>query len=147
MLPRNYSTDNVHDSEFMTEPHPTDYSTGVYTTDHSASETSLQGVQQSRSRDHHYIGHSRNDSLPITRIRPSEIDLVEVRGVPRPKISDTWSPHLWAHRHSIPKRRSLFIAPTIDKTDVSKSPPRRNIQVVLFTFGFIFPLGMLKMAV
>jgi len=100
---------------------------------------------QPRTRPRDHIGHSRSDSLPITRIRPSEINLVEVRGPPRPKFSNTWSPHLWQHRSSVPKRRSLFMAPAIDKEAVSRSPKRRTIQVALFTVGFIFPLGMLSL--
>ena len=144
MLPQNYSTDNFQESRLSTGPYATDHSTAPYTTDPSGSETSLAilGLNQPRTRPRDHIGHSRNDSLPITRIRPSEINLVEVRGAPRPKISDSWSPHLWAHRASVPKRRSLFIPPTIDKTAISRMPKRRNIQVVLFTVGFVFPLGM-----
>ena len=57
MLPRNYSTDNVQDTVYDTEAHTTNYDTGVYTTDHSPSETSLQGIQPPKTRDH-YIGHS-----------------------------------------------------------------------------------------
>lgn len=143
MLPQSHSTDNVREDELSTDPYSTDYTDGAYTTNPSASETSL-GLQQPRTRQRDHIGHSRNDSLPITRVRPSEINLVEIRGAPRPKISDTWSPHLWAHRSSVPKRRSLFIAPVIDKEAVSRSPKRRNVQVVLFTVGFVFPLGTLS---
>ncbi len=144
MLPQNYSTDNIQEKRFSTDPDNTDYTAGAYTTDPSASETSLEiEIHQQRTRPRDHIGHSRTDSLPITRIRPSEINLVEVRGPPRPKFSNTWSPHLWQHRSSVPKRRSLFMAPAIDKEAMSRSPKRRTIQVVLFTVGFIFPLGML----
>ena len=145
MLPQNYSTDNVQDSGLCTGPY-TDYSTGTYTTDPSASATTfgILGIHEPRTRARDHIGHSRNDSLPITRIRPSETNPGEVRGLPRRKISDAWSPHLWQHRSSVPKRRSLFIAPAIDNDAASKSSKRRNVQVVLFTVGFIFPLGMLS---
>jgi hypothetical protein len=146
MLPQNYSTDDVQERRLSTGPYNTDYSAGAYTTDPSASESSLGNeIHQPRTRPRGLIGHSRNDSLPITRIRPSEINLVEIRGPPRPKLSNTWSPHLWQHRSSVPKRRSLFIAPAIDKEAVSRSPKRRTIQLVLFTVGFIFPLGMLSL--
>ena len=156
MLPQNYSTDNIQDTgagrvlytadngqnhRYSTGPYYTDYSTGAYTNEPSASDASLD-IQQPRTRPRgHQFGHARNDSVPITRVRPSEINLVEVRGAPRPKISQTWSPHLWQHRSSIPKRRSLFIAPALDRDVVSKTPKRRNIQVVLFTLGFVFPIG------
>ena len=156
LLPQNYSTDNIQDigpsrgyynsedrddRRYSTGHHTTDYSTGAYTSDPSASQTSFI-IEQPRTRPHdHHLGHSRNDSVPITRIRPSEINLIEVRGAPRAKVSQSWSPHLWQHRSSIPKRRSLFIAPAIDRDVVSKTPKRRNIQVVLFTVGFVFPIG------
>lgn len=147
MLPQNHSTDNIQEQRFSMGPDNTDYSAGAYTTDPSASETSLgDEVHQPRTRPHDHVGHSRNDSLPITRIRPSEINLVEVRGPPRSKFSNTWSPHLWQHRSSVPKRRSLFMAPAIDIEAVSRSPKRRTIQVVLFTVGFIFPLGVLPLS-
>ena len=146
MLPQTYSTENVRDSDISTEPYATDQSTAAHTDDPSASETSLDilGIHPPRTRPRDHIGHSRNDSLPITRVRPSEINLVEVRGVPRTRIPSTWSPHLWQHRASVPKRRSLFIEPAIDQDAISRSPKRRNIQVILFTIGFIFPLGMLS---
>lgn len=157
ILPQNYSTDNIQETGANTGLYPpqgrykngastgpynsTDYSTGAYTTDPSASETSL-AIHQPRTRPHDaHIGHSRNDSIPITRIRPSEISMVEIRGEPRPKISQTWSPHLWQHRASAPARRSLFIAPAIDREAVSRPPKRRNAQILLFTIGFVFPLA------
>lgn len=130
MLPQNYSTDNL-DSGLSNAPYTT--------TEPSQSESSLS-VSRSRPKPPHF-GHSRNDSMPITRIQPSEINMVEVRGAPRTKVSAVWSPHLWHDRNSAGKRRSLFIAPTVDKEAVGKAPGRRNMQVVLFTVGFIFPLG------
>lgn len=157
MLPQSYSTDNVQDSGVNTDLYPpqtgntsgantdpyptTDYSTDAYTTDPSASETSLAVHQpRTRPRDHH-ISHSRNDSIPITRIKPSEINMVEVRGVPRPQASQSWSPHLWQHRSSMPARRSLFIAPAMDREAVIRPPKRRNAQVILFAIGFGIPLA------
>ncbi|KAL8823725.1 MAG: hypothetical protein Q9191_005601 [Dirinaria sp. TL-2023a] len=162
MLPQNCSTDNIQNTattggfyttengqnhSYSTGPYYTDHSTGAYTSEPSASETSLT-IQQSRTRPHeHHFGHTRNDSVPITRVRRSEINLVEVRGAPRARVSQTWSPHLWQHRSSVPKRRSLFIAPALDRDVVSKTPKRRNIQVVLFTVGFVFPIGWFVAAV
>ncbi|KAL8787869.1 MAG: hypothetical protein Q9195_007562 [Heterodermia aff. obscurata] len=130
MLPQNYSTDNL-DSGLSNAPYTT--------TEPSQSESSLS-VSRSRPKPPHF-GHSRNDSMPITRIQPSEINMVEVRGAPRAKVSAVWSPHLWHDRNSAGKRRSLFIAPTVDKEAVGKAPRRRNMQVVLFTVGFLFPLA------
>ena len=129
MLPQNYSTDNL-DSGLSNAPYTA--------TEPSQSESSL-AVGRTRTRHQDY-GHSRKDSMPITRIRPSEINLVEVRGAPRAKVSAVWSPHLWHDRTSVAKRRSLFIAPAIDKEATGKAPNRRNMQVVLFSIGFIFPL-------
>ena len=131
MLPQNYSTDNLG-SGLGNAPYTT--------TEHSQSESSV-GISRPSTRPQHY-GHSRNDSMPITRIRPSDINLVEVRGAPRGKVSAMWSPHLWHGSSNLSKRRSLFIAPSIDRENVGKGPNRRNMQVVLFTIGFIFPLGM-----
>ena len=131
MLPQNYSTDNLG-SGLSNAPYTT--------TEHSQSESSA-GISRPSTRPQHY-GHSRNDSMPITRIRPSDINLVEVRGAPRSKVSAMWSPHLWHGNSNLNKRRSLFVAPSIDHENLGKGPNRRNMQVMLFTIGFIFPLGM-----
>ena len=82
------------------------------------------------------------DSLAIQPAPPSGIVLAEVHGEPRQTISQTWSPHLWQDRRDIEKRRNFFRAPSLDEH--AEGPfSRRNAQVLLFTFGFIFPLGML----
>lgn len=132
LLPQNYSTDNL-DSGLSNAPYTM--------TGPSQSESSL-GISRPSTRPQRY-GHSRNDSMPITRILPNEINLVEVRGATRAaKASDIWSPHLWRDRNKLDRRRSLFIAPSLDHESVGKGPNRRNMQVVVFCIGFIFPLGM-----
>ena len=131
-MPQNYSTDNL-DSGLSNAP---------YTVTEPAQSEFSADISRPSTRPHNY-GHSRNDSMPITRVLPSEINMVEVRGAPRAKVSAVWSPHLWHDRSSAGKRRSLFIAPSLNEQDVSKRPNRRNMQVVLFVVGFVFPLGRL----
>ena len=77
----------------------------------------------------------------IGPVRPREIDLAEVRGPPRRRISPNWSPHLWHDRTSLGRRRTIFQAPGLDEQAEGKGPSKRNLQVLLFIIGFLFPPG------
>lgn len=41
------------------------------------------------------------------------------------------------------KRRSMFKAPSLEEQAESSALSRRNVQIILFALGFIFPFGML----
>ena len=77
---------------------------------------------------------------PAEPIEPSGATLVEVRGEPRRKVSQIWSPHLWHDRRAM-GRRSMFIAPSLDEEAEGHAMSRRTAQIVLFTVGFVFPIG------
>ncbi len=72
---------------------------------------------------------------------PRQLYLADIQGPPRRKISPTWSPHLWHDRTSLGRRRSVFKAPSLDEAAEGNSFTKRNIQIIFFAFGFIFPLG------
>ena len=77
--------------------------------------------------------------------RPSQIDLAEIRGPPRQRTSPNWSPHLWHDRSSLGRRRTLFIVPSVDERSEGRALNKRNIQIVLFAIGYIFPLGKMEL--
>ncbi|MCJ1356592.1 MAG: hypothetical protein MMC33_006587 [Icmadophila ericetorum] len=83
------------------------------------------------------------DSLEITPVTPDGIvqHEVEVRGVPRKKTSQVWSPHLWHDRRQADKRRTIFREPSLDEEAEGKAISRRNLQVWLFALGFLAPLA------
>lgn len=83
----------------------------------------------------------RRSSLVIGRARPGGLDLAEVRGPPRRRISPSWSPHLWHNRASLSRRRTIFQAPSLDEEAEGNAPSRRTAQILLFAVGFIFPPG------
>ena len=62
-------------------------------------------------------------------------------GPPRHRLSPTWSPHLWPNRASLGKRRSIFVAPSLDEQAEGNGPSKRTAQILLFAVGFIFPPG------
>ncbi|KAL8813409.1 MAG: hypothetical protein Q9223_007046 [Gallowayella weberi] len=80
------------------------------------------------------------DSMAIGPAQPNGVVLAEVQGQPRQPISQVWSPHLWQDRRNIMQKRSLFKAPSLDQHVEGPFGPR-NIQVLLFPLGFVFPLG------
>ena len=76
--------------------------------------------------------------------RPSQLDLAEMRGLPLQR-TPSWSPHLWVDRSSLGRRRSLFIVPSLDERAEGKALNKRNIQIVLFAIGYIFPIGKIRL--
>ncbi|KAL8943946.1 MAG: hypothetical protein Q9216_000758 [Gyalolechia sp. 2 TL-2023] len=82
---------------------------------------------------------TNRDSLAIGPAPQNETALGQMQGEPRQQISQLWSPHLWQDRANV-GRRNFFKAPSLDQH--AEGPfSRRNAQVLLFTFGFIFPLA------
>ena len=95
-----------------------------------------------RTRNNQEINRqSRQDSAVNGPTRPQELNLAEIRGAPRRRISPSWSPHLWHDRTSLGRRRTIFQAPSIDEEAEGNSPNRRNAQIWLFAIGFIFAPG------
>ena len=83
----------------------------------------------------------RISGLRMHPTRPGELNLDDITGPNRRRISPTWSPHLWHDRTSLGRRRSLFKAPSIDEAAEGNAITKRNAQVLLFTLGFIFPFA------
>ncbi|KAL8721785.1 MAG: hypothetical protein Q9225_001585 [Loekoesia sp. 1 TL-2023] len=83
---------------------------------------------------------TNRDSLVIGPAPPNGTVLAQVQREPQQTVSQVWSPHLWQDRRNIGQRRNFFKAPSLDEG--AEGPfSRRNAQVLLFTFGFIFPLA------
>ena len=79
-------------------------------------------------------------ATPATPYDPSVFVGEEIRGPIRDRSGTGWSPHLWHNRQSAIKRRTMFIAPSIDEAAEGKRLTRRNIQIWFFAVGFVFPL-------
>ncbi|KAL8734491.1 MAG: hypothetical protein Q9166_001391 [cf. Caloplaca sp. 2 TL-2023] len=106
----------------------------------AASSESL-GVHRTRQRSNVSTQNQDvRDSMAIGPAQPDGVVLVEVRGQPRQPISQVWSPHLWRDRRNAVRGRSVFKAPSLDEHAEGPFGPR-NVQVLLFPLGFIFPLG------
>ena len=67
--------------------------------------------------------------------------IIEVRGAPRRKISQIWSPHLWHDRRKLGRRQTIFRPPSLDEEAEGHALSKRNAQVLLFAVGFMFPPG------
>ena len=109
----------------------------------SSKKSKSPSIWRPRNRPRGFGSHRRTRSIPINVIQPEDINIVEVRGPQRPmrKPSNIWSPHLWHDRRGNRIRRSVFMAPSLDEKAEGKGLGRRNIQIWLFTVGFIFPPG------
>ena len=79
--------------------------------------------------------------MAITPADPVADETVEVRGSPRRKTSQVWSPHLWHDRRNAVNRRTIFRAPSLDEEAEGKALSRRNAQIWLFALGFLVPPG------
>lgn len=106
---------------------------------HAASSESLNIRRTRPKRNINLQNLGNRGSMAIGPVHPGETALAHVHGELRQPVSQVWSPHLWQDRGNV-GRRSLFKAPSLDEH--AEGPfSRRNAQVLLFTFGFIFPLG------
>ena len=109
----------------------------------SSKKSRSPSIFRPRNRPRGFGSHRRTRSIPINRISPDEINVVEVRGSQRPmrKPSSVWSPHLWHDRRGNRVRRSVFMAPSLDEKAEGRGLGKRNIQIWLFAGGFIVPPG------
>ncbi|KAL9613716.1 MAG: hypothetical protein Q9167_001729 [Letrouitia subvulpina] len=105
-----------------------------------ASAESL-GVLRPQTRPQGPAGNQVNrDSMAISPANPQDLNPLQTHDDPRTKPVQVWSPHLWHDRRTFGKHRSIFKAPSLDEH--AEGPySKRNIQVLLFTIGFIFPIG------
>lgn len=101
-----------------------------------SNENNFTGLSRPRNRLNHVNSHSQNRTV-------EDDDVITQSREPRRTVSQVWSPHLWQDRRSMGKRRSVFIAPSIDEQAESKVLSRRNLQILLFALGFILPFGMI----
>ncbi|KAJ9150733.1 Serine-rich protein [Pleurostoma richardsiae] len=86
---------------------------------------------------------SDSASMDITPLPPMET--YHIRTGLRKMTSSIWSPHLRTDRRA--DRYSLWEPPSISWSAESGILGRRNIQVVMFTVGFIFPFAWMTAAV
>lgn len=99
------------------------------------------GLSRPRSRPHRIPVPERGyHSMAVNPAEGGPV-VVGMHGQPQRRPSQLWSPHLWHDGRCIGKRRSMFIAPSIDEQVKGTGMRRRNAQVWLFTLGFIFPFG------
>ncbi|KAL9129853.1 MAG: hypothetical protein Q9217_001808 [Psora testacea] len=114
----------------------------------SADDTFLNGFRPSnRAPKPNPIFDRRVSGLNMHPPRPQELNLVEICGSSRRRISPSWSPHLWHDRTSLGRRRSLFMAPAVNEQAEDHSLTKRNVQIVMFALGYIFPLAWFIAAV
>lgn len=106
---------------------------------HAASSESLN-VRGTRPKQNVNVRNPGNrGSMAIGPVHTGQTPIAHAHEQPRQPVSQVWSPHLWQDRSNV-GRRSLFKAPSLDEH--AEGPfSRRNAQILLFTFGFIFPLG------
>ena len=99
------------------------------------------GLSRPRSRPHRIpVPERGHHSMAVNPAEGGPV-VVGMHGQPQRRPSQLWSPHLWHDGRCIGKRRSMFIAPSIDEQVKGTGMRRRNAQVWLFTLGFIFPFG------
>ncbi|KAL8423408.1 hypothetical protein RB596_003571 [Gaeumannomyces avenae] len=86
-------------------------------------------------------------SLDIAPASPTDMDYNAIRPNLRKKTSSLWSPHLGMDRRAISSRYSRWDPPSVSWSAESGVWGRRNIQVVMFVLGFIFPFAWMIAAV
>lgn len=107
--------------------------------------TSTDNISLNAFRTHSGPNNGKPRELRRSKIRigskPDELDLTVLQDASKKRFSPTWSPHLWHHRTSIVKRRTIFIAPSLDEREEGLTLTKRNAQVACFVLGFLFPPG------
>ncbi|KAI1803230.1 hypothetical protein F4811DRAFT_554077 [Daldinia bambusicola] len=80
-------------------------------------------------------GHHSDDSMEISPV----VEAGEMHRAPKKKSSSLWSPHLRLDTRA--SNFSMWNAPSITWSADTGVFGRRNIQVVLFVMGFLFPFA------
>jgi hypothetical protein len=106
-----------------------------------------QPREQARQPRYERQSQQRRSTQPTYHYDP------DVRGGPRvvsgnPLDRGDWSPRLIHNRVSTVKRRTVFIAPSIDESIEARTGvfSRRNVQVWSFVVGFVFPFAWIVAA-
>ncbi|KAI1334189.1 hypothetical protein F5Y15DRAFT_429653 [Xylariaceae sp. FL0016] len=95
-----------------------------------------QNIHNPRRRPMEMRHGYRPESMEIT---PANIGDIR-RGIKK-KTSSIWSPHLRIDRRKTGSRYSIWEPPSVTWSAESGFFGKRNIQVALFTIGFIFPFA------
>ncbi|KAL8652005.1 MAG: hypothetical protein Q9226_004450 [Calogaya cf. arnoldii] len=112
--------------------------------DPAVSSESL-GVRRTRQRPNiNTQNQNVRDSMVIGPAQPNGAVLAEVHGQTRQPVSQIWSPHLWHDRRNVVRQRSVFRAPSLNGHSEGPFGPR-NVQVLLFPLGFVFPIALLPL--
>ncbi|KAK4199050.1 hypothetical protein QBC40DRAFT_87132 [Triangularia verruculosa] len=89
--------------------------------------------------EHTFLGQSE---MGITPAPPQDYNVFRTL---RQKTSSIWSPHLRQDRRA--SRYSMWDPPSVNWSADTKLMGKRNIQVVLFIIGFVFPFAWMIAAV
>ncbi|GAP86487.1 putative serine-rich protein [Rosellinia necatrix] len=92
-----------------------------------------------RPREPQHSDPSTSSPQPVLAV------MTEIRRVPKKQTSSIWSPHLQPDRRS--SHYSLWQPPSGTWSTENRVLGRRNIQLVLFVLGFIFPFAWMIAAV
>jgi len=95
------------------------------------------GIYRPRNRPHEN-DIARRGSMEITAA-PRDEGIVEVRGPPRRRVTTMWSPRLQHDKRAA--KRSIWKAPSLDEKAEGSLLSRRNVQIIMFTVGFVVPFG------
>ena len=95
-----------------------------------------------RTRDRTELHPNHQNGVPQLHPTRSDESNTQAPGVaPRRRVSPTWSPHLWHDRNSLDRRRSVFLQPSMDEAAEGIGLTKRNVQIICFSLGFVFPLA------
>ena len=103
---------------------------------------STENISLNAFRNHPGQGVKKPRELRRSRMRIGDHQIEHEHMPHQPalrRFSPTWTPHLWHHRTSIVKRRTVFITPSLDERQEGLSLNRRNVQIACFVIGFILP--------
>ncbi len=98
-------------------------------------EQSSQVIRNPRRRPR----EAQNDGPRAILVDTTSAGIGDIRRGPKKKTSSVWSPHLGPDNRSSPY--SMWQPPSATWSTENRIFGRRNIQVVLFVLGFIFPFG------
>ena len=106
----------------------------------ASSDAPSLSIARIRDRTELHPNH-QNGASQMHPTRPVELNTQAPKRATRRQVSPTWSPHLWHDRNSLDRRRSVFLQPSMDEAAEGIGLTKRNVQIICFSLGFIFPLA------
>ena len=117
---------------------PMSSSSGLNRRDSTATDNISINIFRTHDRGAKPPYDRRQSGLNMHPVGPEDLNS---DGNAQRRVSPSWSPHLWHDRTSLGRRRTIFQRPFGGEVFDDRALTERNVQVVMFMLGYIFPFS------